>query len=232
MDITSLLRRTPTDSIAPADTAAAGGKATKTGANDALGQKDFMTLMMAQLKNQNPLDPMDNTQFLAQLAQFNSVGGIEKINTTLAGLGTQMGDFRVATATNLLGHQVLVPGNIARADANGTIEGVADLPEAADSVTVTFSNATTGELLKTSVLGPQDKGLAGFSWTDMPADLVANRTPVRISVSMNTATGAKDVGPSVYAKVLSARSGANGTDLTLNIEDFGAIDSAEIDSVR
>lgn len=228
MDISSLL----TKSTSGTGTATNSRAAATAQTSGALGQQDFMTLMLAQLQNQNPLDPMDNTQFLAQLAQFNTVGGIEKVNTTLASLGSQMADFRVATATNLLGHQVLVPGNIARADAGGSIEGVADLPEAASAVTVTFSNATTGELLKTSVLGPQEKGLVGFDWKDMPADLVSQRTPIRISVAMTTPSGTKDVGPSVFAKVLSARSGASGGDLTLNIEDFGAIDSAEVNSVR
>lgn len=225
MDISSLLTNTTGSATSAAATTA------KSGAS-ALGQQDFMTLMLAQLQNQNPLDPMENTEFLAQLAQFNTVGGIDKVNSTLASLGTQMQTFRVATATNLLGHQVLVPGNIARPDATGTIEGVADLSEAATAVTVTFSNATSGEILNTRVYGAQPAGLMGFDWTAMPRDLTEARTPVRISVSATTATGTKDVGASVFAKVLSARSGANGADLTLNIEDFGAMDSAEVSSVR
>lgn len=225
MDISSLLasRSTGTTGATASSSTNAAGE---------LGQKDFMTLMLAQLQNQNPLDPTDNTQFLAQLAQFNTVGGIDKINSTLSSLGTQMADFRVATATNLLGHQVLVPGNIARPDAGGTIEGVADLPEAASSVTVTFSNATTGELLNTRVYGAQSAGLMGFDWTGMPKEMTDARTPVRITVAATTPAGTKDIGASVFAKVLSARSGANGSDLTLNIEDFGAIDAGEIDSFR
>ena len=229
MDISSLLANRTAASGTTTGTAAA---ATPAAASSALGQQDFMTLMLAQLQNQNPLDPMENTDFLAQLAQFNTVGGIDKINTTLASLGTQMADFRVATATNLLGHQVLVPGNIARPDATGTVEGVADLPEAASSVTVTFSNATTGELLNTRVYGAQPKGLMGFDWSGIPQDMVTSRTPVRITIAATTPEGTKDIGASVFAKVLSARSRANGADLTLNIEDFGAIDSAEIDSFR
>ncbi|MBC2834751.1 flagellar hook assembly protein FlgD [Paragemmobacter straminiformis] len=223
MDISSLLG---TGSSA-ASTAPASAKSPS-----ALGQQDFMTLMLAQLQNQNPLDPMENTEFLAQLAQFNTVSGISQVNSTLTSLTDQMRDFRVATATNLLGHQVLVPGNIARPDATGTIEGVADLPEAASSVTVTFSNAKTGELLNSRVYGAQSAGLMGFDWSAIPQELTATRTPIRIDVTMTTPEGTKDVGASVFAKVLSARAGANGSDLTLNIEDFGAIDSAEVDAYR
>lgn len=218
MDISSLLAQRQT---------AATTTTTGTKAPSSLGQQDFMTLMLAQLQNQNPLDPMENTEFLAQLAQFNTVSGIETMNSTLSSLSDQMNSFRVATATNLLGHQVLVPGNIARPDANGVIEGVADLPEAASSVTVTFSNAQTGELLNSRVYGAQPSGLMGFDWSAIPQELTTNRTPVRIDVSMTTPTGTKDVGASVFAKVLSARASSDGRDLTLNIEDFGAMDSAE-----
>ena len=76
--------------------------ATSAAASSALGQQDFLTLMLAQLKNQDPLQPMENGEFLAQLAQFSTVGGIEKVNDTLASLGDVMRDFRVATAANLL----------------------------------------------------------------------------------------------------------------------------------
>ncbi len=223
MDISSLLASRQT----AASTATAGTKAPSS-----LGQQDFMTLMLAQLQNQNPLDPMENTEFLAQLAQFNTVSGIEKMNSTLSSLSDQMNTFRVATATNLLGHQVLVPGNIARPDAGGTIEGVADLPEAASSVTVTFSDARTGQLLNSRVYGAQSAGLMGFDWSAIPQDLVTARTPVRIDVSMTTPEGTKDVGASVFAKVLSARASSDGSDLTLNIEDFGAMDSAEVNAYR
>ena len=105
-----------------ATTAATTGTSAAPSASAAIGQQDFLTLMLAQLKNQDPLKPMENGEFLAQLAQFSTVGGIEKVNDTLASLGSGMRDFRIATAANLLGHEVLVPGNIARPGADGRRE--------------------------------------------------------------------------------------------------------------
>jgi len=214
-------------------TTATGSTASAGTANSAaIGQQDFLTLMLAQLKNQDPLKPMENGEFLAQLAQFSTVGGIEKVNDTLASLGSGMRDFRIATAANLLGHEVLVPGNIARPGADGTINGVVDLPEDASSVVISYSDATTGALLHSQTLADQSKGLVGFSWSDLPAGMAEARSPVRISVSATTASGTAQVGPSVFAKVLSARSGTGGTDMTLQVEDYGALDALEIEAFR
>lgn len=206
--------------------------ATSAAASSALGQQDFLTLMLAQLKNQDPLQPMENGEFLAQLAQFSTVGGIEKVNDTLASLGDGMRDFRVATAANLLGHQVLVPGNVARAGADGTINGVVDLPEDAKSVVVTFSDANTGNMLHSETYGPQPAGLMGFAWNNLPAGLADARTPVRITVNAATDAGTQQIGPSVFAKVLSARNGADGADMTLQVEDYGALNALEIEAFR
>lgn len=213
-------------------TTGASPAATNASASAALGQQDFLTLMLAQLKNQDPLQPMENGEFLAQLAQFSTVGGIEKVNDTLASLGSGMRDFRIATAANLLGHEVLVPGNVARPGKDGTINGVIDLPENASSLVISYSDATTGALLKTQTLADQSKGLVGFQWTDLPPGLAEARTPVRITVSATTASGTAQVGPSVFAKVLSAHSGTGGTDMTLQVEDYGALDALEIEAFR
>jgi flagellar basal-body rod modification protein FlgD len=212
--------------------AGTGQTATARPANSDLGQDDFLTLMLAQLQSQDPLNPMDNGEFVAQLAQFSTVSGIEKVNSTLGQLGEGMRDFRVATAANLLGHSVLVPGSIARADAQGAIHGVVDLPEAASSVVVSFSDARTGALLRTTPMGAQPAGLMGFDWTGMPPDLVAARTPVQVSVSVTTESGTRQIGPQVYARVLSAQAGGTGADLTLQIEDYGALNALEIEALR
>ena len=95
----------------------------KQGGSDTLGQSDFLKLMTTQLQNQDPFAPMDNGDFIAQMAQFSSVTGIREISTGITALSDEMKKLRVATASNLLGHSVLVPGNIARPDSNGDING-------------------------------------------------------------------------------------------------------------
>ena len=114
---------------------------------DELGQADFLKLMTAQLQNQYPFAPMDNGDFIAQMAQFSSVAGISDMNQTMTSISEQMDQFRVASSVNMLGHSVLVPGNIARADDNGEIHGVIDLERTSLATQINFADAETGEML-------------------------------------------------------------------------------------
>lgn len=143
-----------------------------------------------------------------------------------------MSDFRVSSAANMLGRQVLVPGNVVRADAAGGVHGAVNLPEGTRSVVVTYSHGVTGEILKSVPYGPQAAGMMAIDWTDMPEELVTSRTPVRIAVSATTDEGTQSLGPQVYARVTSATSSAQGKDLTLQVEDYGAVNALEVDSIR
>lgn len=203
------------------------------GTNAMLNQQDFLTLLTTQIKNQDPLAPMENGEFLAQMAQFSTVSGIQQVNDTLGGMSGGMRDMRMSMAANLLGHQVLVPGNLARADADGAINGVLDLPADTEAVIISYEHPETGEILHSETLGPQSAGLVGFGWTDIPADLVQSRQGLRVSASAVAADGSMtEVGPSVYARVISASAGASANDITLNVEDYGALNALEVESFR
>lgn len=199
---------------------------------NALGQQDFLTLLTAQLKNQDPLKPLENTEFLGQMAQFSTVAGIDRLNETLGGYGAGLRDMRIAMASNMLGHSVLVPGPVARPDADGAIRGAVDLAEPVDSLVVTYADARTGAILHAQSLGPQPAGLTGFEWVDLPSALVADRTAVRVSLSARGGDGAQALDPKVYARVLSASAGAQADDVTLQVEGFGALNTLEIESFR
>ncbi len=197
--------------------------------SDNLGQKDFLTLMAAQLQNQDPFAPMENGEFLAQMAQFSTVSGLETVNQTLAGISDQIGGNRIATASSLMGQHVLVPGTTARPDAEGSIHGVADLPEAASAVTVLYSHARTGEELHRQEMGAQPAGLMGFDWSSLPDSLVQSRDAVRVTV---TTDGPAPASPFVYARVVGVQLPQDGENLTLDVEDYGLRSSLEITSIR
>ena len=103
-------------------------------AKDQLGQEDFLKLMTTQLQNQDPFAPMENGEFIAQMAQFSTVTGITSMDESLKNVAAKLGETRIATAANMLGHSVLVPGKIARADDDGSVNGVIDLPSASTNV--------------------------------------------------------------------------------------------------
>ena len=123
-------------------------KTEKAGPSDKLGQADFLKLMTTQLQNQDPFAPMENADFIAQMAQFSTVTGITEISESIKSLAGQLSDFRIATAANMLGHSVLVPGSNAYPDADGSISGAIDIPEASANTNIIY-RSSTGEILHT-----------------------------------------------------------------------------------
>ncbi|WP_417727023.1 flagellar hook assembly protein FlgD [Roseovarius sp.] len=208
--------------------AAAAAAPTRTGSSD-LGQQDFLTLMTAQLQNQDPFAPMENGEFLAQMAQFSTVGGLDTVNATLGEISSQIGGNRIATASSLLGQQVLVPGALARPDASGGVHGVADLPEAANAVTVIYSDAKTGAELHRQDMGAQPAGLMGFDWDDLPPEITQARSAVRVAIEVD---GTAPAEPFVYARVVGVQMPETGQDMTLRVEDYGLRSSLEINAIR
>jgi flagellar basal-body rod modification protein FlgD len=197
-----------------------------------LGQADFLRLLTAQLQNQDPLKPLDNAEFLTQMAQFSTVAGIDRVNDTLGSMGAGLRDTRLAMAAELLGRSVLVPGSVARAGPDGAVRGAADLDRAAEALVVTWSDAATGAILHSETLGPQPAGRVPLVWDTLPPGLAETRAAVAVEVSALRSGQTAPVAPMVFARVLSAEASAAGADVTLQVEDFGALSSLEIEAFR
>lgn len=193
--------------------------------SDKLGQSDFLKLMTTQLQNQDPFAPMDNGDFIAQMAQFSTVTGIEEMNSSLGKLVEEFDQARIATASNLLGHSVLVPGDIGRADENGELHGVLDLPEATIRTELIYRDAETNLELFRDDLGPKGAGLVGFKWDDIPLEILENNKRIKIEALIDSGNGPEQLSPSIYSRVISASVGAGDTkQVLLNVEDYGDLD--------
>jgi flagellar basal-body rod modification protein FlgD len=193
--------------------------------SDKLGQSDFLKLMTTQLQNQDPFAPMDNGDFIAQMAQFSTVTGIQDMNASLGKLVEEFDQARIATASNLLGHSVLVPGNIGRPDDEGQLHGVLDLPEATISTQLNYVDADTNNSLFKEDLGPRTAGLVGFKWSDIPEEILASNKRIKIEALIDTGNGPEQLSPSIYSKVISASVGTGETkQVLLNVEDYGDLD--------
>ena len=193
--------------------------------SDKLGQSDFLKLMTTQLQNQDPFAPMDNGDFIAQMAQFSTVTGIEEMNSSLGRLVEEFDQAIIATASNLLGHSVLVPGNIGRPDENGELYGVLDLPEATISTELVYRDADTNSELFRDELGPKAAGLVGFKWDDIPIEILENNKRIKIEALIDSGKGPEQLSPSIYSKVISASVGSGDSkQVLLNIEDYGELD--------
>ena len=197
------------------------------GSKDSLGQAEFLQLMTTQLQNQDPFAPMENGDFIAQMAQFSTVTGITEMGSSLKGIADQLGEFRIATAANLLGSSVMLPGTTARADENGEIHGMLDLPSASGITNLAFSDAD-GTLLHTVELGTQPAGLVGFSWTDVPSEIVKSGDAIRIEAYADMGNGMESLTPNVFAEVLAASTGDRVTGVVLDVRDYGEVRAADI----
>jgi flagellar basal-body rod modification protein FlgD len=126
----------------------------------------FMTLLVTQLKNQDPLNPLDNAQVTSQLAQLSTVTGVNKLNTTLESLKASYQSSEAMAATNLIGHGVLVEGNYANLSGGKSLLGV-QLASAADNVQVIVTDAA-GKDVQSIDLGPQQPGTVPVAWNGVP----------------------------------------------------------------
>ena len=200
-------------------------------AKDQLGQEDFLKLMTTQLQNQDPFAPMENGEFIAQMAQFSTVTGITSMDESLKNVAAKLGETRIATAANMLGHSVLVPGKIARADDDGSVNGVIDLPSASTNVNVVFKSQN-GEIIDTINLGNQSSGLVGFAWHGAPKDMIENDEPIFVEAYANSGKGMEGVSTSIFAEVLSSSAGDGDSGVMLDVRDYGTISANEVIKFR
>ncbi|MES2841650.1 MAG: flagellar hook capping FlgD N-terminal domain-containing protein [Pseudomonadota bacterium] len=155
--------------IQPIDTTSLGntvgsttGSAVKNNMDPAASQDRFLKLLVAQLNNQDPLNPMDNAQMTTQMAQINTVSGIQELNATLKGMAAQFSSTSALQATSLIGREALLPGETL-AFKNGQGKAAFSLEAKATDVKVDIMG-TNGEVIKTIEMGALNGGLHGLSW--------------------------------------------------------------------
>ncbi|MGI4848622.1 MAG: flagellar hook assembly protein FlgD [Janthinobacterium lividum] len=208
--------------------AAVNGTTTTTAASDAQAAQDrFMTLLITQMKNQDPLNPMDNAEVTSQLAQLSTVTGIDKLNTTLSGLITDMQSTQSLTASNLIGRGVLVDGtNVTLASSQGIL-GV-NVTTAADDVSVTIKDAV-GNSIRTIDLGSQAAGVVPMVW-DGKNDAGATVSDGAYKFVVTSTLGTSSAGATglQYGQVASISSG--GTSVKLNVSN--SIGQASLSDVK
>mgnify|MGYP001161159572 FL=1 len=188
-----------------------------------LGQEDFLKLMTTQLQNQDPFAPMENGDFIAQMAQFSTVTGITEMSNNMKALNDKIDGFRIATASQYLGHSVLVPGNVVRPNGNNEINGVIDLPNATTKLQVFFQKEN-GEIINQLDLGGQSRGLVGFAWENLPQEIRDNNEPIFISAFLGDNPD-QALATSVYSKVVGTSSENN--EIKLDVDGYGLINASE-----
>jgi flagellar basal-body rod modification protein FlgD len=189
-----------------------------------LDQNEFLTLMLAQLKAQDPTKPVDSTAFLGQLAQISQVQGLAQLNDSFKTLSGSISSNQALQASSLLGRNALVASGNINLGSTGAITGAVDLPQSTGGVVVNITDAA-GTVVQQLNLGAQSQGLAKFAWDGRMAD--GSRAPAGIyKVNAlyagvgNQATAATTL---INSAVLSVTMGAGQSGLTLNLSGVGDV---------
>jgi flagellar basal-body rod modification protein FlgD len=178
-------------------------------------QSKFLKLLVAQLKNQDPLNPVDNAQMTSQMAQISTVTGIDQLNTTLQQMAASFTATQSLQAAAMIGRNVLVPGGELQLQ-DGKAQGGASLAQPVDKLIVSILGASA-EVLHKVDLGPQAAGVVNFQW-DGVTDNGATAAPGSYSFKLEAVQdGSKvDVLALTLGRVTGVTQGANGTMLNVN----------------
>ena len=197
-----------------------------------LGGTDFLSLMLAQLKNQDPTSPVDSNEFLSQLASLSEVQGINQLNTSFSALSSSLVSSQALQASSLLGHQALVASSTASlATAGGTVSGAVSVPQTSSSVVLNITNSA-GVLVKSINLGAQSAGLANFTWNGQTSGgSAAPAGTYSLSAQVNGVSGSSAVTTLVSGTVDSVTMGSGATGLTLNIAGLGSVPFSSVQQI-
>jgi len=192
----------------------------------------FMRLLLAQIENQDPLKPTDQTDFVAQLAQFSSLEGIQNLNSTVQDIGSMYRSSQALQATALVGREVLIPGQVGYLENGGRISGTIEEGQASGDVMMIVKDAR-GQVVANRDLGNIGSAETPFSWDG--ANNLGEPLPEGLySISIEgTLSGENEaLVTSVYSRVNSVSIVDNQGGMLLNLNGIGQVESSEIQEVR
>ena len=204
-----------------------------------LGQSAFLELMITQLENQNPLSPQDNSEFVAQLAQFSSVESLDKLNNNFDNFTSSFVANQALQASSLVGRSVSVPATTAYLEPAGLVSAGVDIPSSSGDISVNIYNEA-GALVDQLSLGVQPAGEMALRWDGQSIEVNGNLLDwqssqeggqpagtYRFEILHNEDGKATELDTALSANVNSVTVGANGS-LVLNLAGIGAVALADV----
>lgn len=196
-----------------------------------LGQQDFLRLMVAQIQNQDPMQPQVNGEFLSQLAQFSTNDGVSKMQESMQQMANSLQSNQALQASALVGRKVLVSSDSLKLDKEGEVKTAIDIPPGTSNINA-YIYGETGELIKTMPLGQQNPGFFQFAWDGTGQDgkrlaegkykVAVHGTYMGKEVAFNTMTS---------ANVDSVSLSQSGEGLKLNVAGVGAVSLDQVKQI-
>jgi flagellar basal-body rod modification protein FlgD len=193
-------------------------------AGTTLGGTDFLTLMLAQLQNQDPTSPVDSNEFLSQLASLSEVQGITQLNTSFSTLANSFANNQALQASALLGHTAMAPSSTATlASAGASVSGAVAVPQTSSAVVLDITNSA-GALVQKLYLGAQPAGLANFTWNGQTSSgTAAPAGTYTLSAQVQGVASGTSITTLVSGTVESVTMGSASGGTTLNISGIGSV---------
>ncbi len=196
-----------------------------------LGQDEFLKLMTTQMTHQDPSKPMDNGEFITQMAQFGTVSGIQDLQKSFADFANSITSSQALQASSLVGRQISAPGTKGLLTIGGDIKGDINLPGSATSVHLKVTSPM-GELIKEIDLGQHNAGKMPFVWDGMNRNgVMAN--PGVYNIEATAYIDGKNTGleTDIYSKVESVNMGSGANGLKINLTGLDSVNFNQIKQI-
>ncbi len=209
---------------------ASGSSSSSNGSIDGLTMNDFLTLMTAQLQNQDPLDPTDSNDFLSELSELSTVEGISQLNTGVSSLSSSLLQTQAVNSAGLVGQTVLASANTAELASGGSITGAVAVPEGASAVKLTVTNSS-GETVDQISL-PTGEGMQSFTWngaTSSGGTAPAGTYTVAAAATVGSASEAAST--FLNGTVTSVTLDSSNSSVMLNTTQLGSVALSSVEQI-
>ena len=200
--------------------------------NRELGQAEFLELMLAQIQNQDPFEPMENGAFVAQLAQFSTVTGLSEISTSVAALSDVLLANQTMQASTMVGRTVVVESNESVLGETGPLRASVELPIDASSADVRITSPS-GQLVREFRVNGDPGSLVSFSWNGI-RDNGDAAVPGRYTISATSNNGTADIDAPLFSEVqvVSVSLDPNGAGSLITTEDGRQLRLSQVRAVK
>ena len=197
-----------------------------------LGQEQFLKLMTTQMTHQDPTKPMQNGEFLSQMAQFGTVSGIQDLQQSFKDFAASISSDQALQAASLVGRTVSAPSEQGLLAAGGEIKGTVELPASSSNVNLKILDPVTGDVIRIKSLGGHSAGPVPFVWDGMnDKGNLASPGVYKVQVEASIDGINTVLQPDIQARVesVSMDSGKNG--LQVNLSGLGAVSFNQIKQI-
>jgi flagellar basal-body rod modification protein FlgD len=197
-----------------------------------LGQEAFLKLMTTQMTHQDPSKPMDNGEFITQMAQFGTVSGIQDLQKSFGDFADSITSSQTLQATSLVGRHVSAPGTKGLLAVGGNITGDINLPQSSTNVHLKVTHSDTGEVAKEADLGAHEAGTMPFVWDGLNSDGVM-ASPGVYKIEATSLVDGKNTAlvTDINSRVDSVSLGSGASGLKVNLTGLDSVNFNQIKQI-